>query len=358
MQEIRKIIHVDMDAFYASVEKRENPELEGKPVIVGGNPHERGVVATCSYEARAYGIHSAMSSRMAYNLCPQAIFIRPRHELYKSVSLEIREIFSRYTDQIEPLALDEAFLDVTTNKKQMASATHIAQAIKQDIEAELKLSASAGVSYNKFLAKIASDLYKPSGLAVIRPEQSEAFLTQLPIEKFHGVGEVTAKMLRKIGIRTGGDLRHLELDYLVSLFGKRGYILHDFARGIDRRPVQSHRCRKSVGAETTFKQDISGELENVLEALEPIVQKVSYRMMVAHQKAKTLTLKIKYEDFTQITRSITLERPVQSIAQIKHYLPTLLAKVEPTNKKIRLVGLTLSGCMDEAEIVYENLCLF
>ncbi|MGL4738863.1 MAG: DNA polymerase IV [Cellulosilyticaceae bacterium] len=358
MQSTRKIIHVDMDAFYASVEKRENPELEGKPIIVGGKPHERGVVATCSYEARAYGIHSAMSSRMAYNLCPHAIFIKPRHELYKSISLEIREIFSRYTDQIEPLSLDEAYLDVTVNKKQMALATHIARAIKEDIQKELNLSASAGVSYNKFLAKIASDLYKPAGLAVIRPEQSDVFLAQLPIEKFHGVGEVTSKSLRKIGVRTGADLKRLELGYLVTLFGKRGHILYDFARGIDHRPVQSQRCRKSIGAETTFKEDKSDEPEQLLGALEAIVEKVSYRMMVAHQKAKTLTLKIKYEDFTQITRSLTVPVPIQNSTQINQYLPLLISKVERRYKKVRLVGLTLSGCMEENEEVYENLMLF
>lgn len=354
----RKIIHVDMDAFYASIEVRDNPSLKGKPIVVGGKPTERGVVATCSYEARAYGIHSAMPSRTAYNLCPQLIFIKPRHDVYKKVSLQIREIFSRYTDKIEPLAFDEAFLDVTENKKGIMSATHIARAIKEDIQRELNLTASAGVSYNKFLAKVASDVQKPNGLTVIRPEEGEAFLEKLPIEKFFLVGEVTARELKKIGVHTGAELRKLDLSYLVMMFGKRGYVLYDFARGIDHRPVETSRSRKSVGAESTFNTDIPDTREAIEEALKPIMEKVAYRMMVAHQKGKTLTLKVKYEDFVQSTRSLTLDYPIQSLEEIQKQIPFLLNKVEMKHKNIRLLGLTISQCMDENEQVYENLSLF
>ena len=254
---MRKIIHIDMDAFYAQVEARENPSLRGKPVIVGGNPDARGVVATCSYEARKFGIHSAMPARTARQLCPRAIFIKPRFDVYKTVSTQIGEIFRRYTDQVEFLSLDEAFLDVTENKKGIPSATQIAKEIKKAIYEELNLTGSAGVSYNKFLAKIASDYKKPNGLTVITPEKAQDFLDALPINKFFLVGKVTEEELRRIGVHYGRDLRKLELDYLVSVFKKRGYMLYDFARGIDNREVENSRIRKSIGAENTFNKDVN-----------------------------------------------------------------------------------------------------
>lgn len=354
----RRIIHIDMDAFYASVEMRDNPSLRGKPIIVGGMPDDRGVVATCSYEARRYGIHSAMPSRTAYNLCPHAIFIKPRHEVYKQVSYQIREIFERYTDLIEPLSLDEAYLDVTENKVNLPYATTIAKQIKRDILRELGLTASAGVSYNKFLAKIASDYYKPNGFMVITPDMTEEFLEQLPISKFYGVGKVTEEQLRKIGIKTGKDLRSLELDYLVSTFNKRGYILYDFARGIDHRKVESHRDRKSIGAETTFSEDIPFEKVLIKQELHKIAAKVGYRLERAEKAGRTLTLKIKYDDFRQITRRMTVDKPMYNAEDILGHLDTVLSKLENTEQAIRLLGLTISGCIDKNEKVFTNVSLF
>ncbi|MGL6174328.1 MAG: DNA polymerase IV [Cellulosilyticaceae bacterium] len=358
MAQIRKIIHIDMDAFYASVEIRDNPRLKGKPIIVGGDPNDRGVVATCSYEARKYGIHSAMPSRTAHKLCPHAIFIHGRHEVYKEVSLQIREIFYRYTDLVEPLSLDEAFLDVTENKKEIPYATTIAKAIKKAIWEELKLTASAGVSYNKFLAKIASDYYKPNGLMVITPDMTEDFLEKLPINKFYGVGKVTEQELRKIGIHTGGDLRRLDLEYLVASFNKRGYILYDFARGIDDRPVESHRDRKSVGAETTFSEDLVFKPEIIKKELEQIANKVGYRLQRAEKCGRTLTLKVKYDDFRQITRSLTFQAPIYTEAEILQHLDEMIEKVEIRDKKVRLLGLTVGNCMDKKEEIFVNLSLF
>ena len=247
----RKIIHIDMDAFYASVEQRDKPYLRGKPVVVGGPPESRGVVTTCSYEARKFGIHSAMPSKNAYKRCPYAIFVPPRFDEYRKVSNQIREIFHRYTDLVEPLSLDEAFLDVTNNKLNIEYATTIAKMIKQDILEETNLTASAGVSYNKFLAKLASDYKKPNGLTIITLSSSQEFLDNLPIDKFFGVGKVTSKILKNMGIKTGYDLRKLSLHELEQIFKNRGYSFYQFARGIDYRPVEPFRERKSIGAETT-----------------------------------------------------------------------------------------------------------
>lgn len=358
MEFMRKIIHIDMDAFYASVEVRDNPKLKGKPVIVGGNPNERGVVATCSYEARQYGIHSAMSSRTAYKLCPDAVFVKGRHEVYKEVSNQIREIFYRYTDKVEPLSLDEAFLDVTENKKDIPYATTIAREIKKVIKEELGLMASAGVSYNKFLAKIASDYNKPNGFMVITPEMTQDFLDQLPIHKFYGVGQVTEKQLRRIGIRTGEDLRKLDLNYLVSAFNKRGYILYEFARGIDNREVESHRDRKSVGAETTFNQDLPFEKGIITKELIKISQKVTERLERANKCGRTITLKVKYDDFHQITRGLTFEEPIYTQKQIEQHLEELIDKVEVRNRNVRLLGLTISNCLDRDEVFFVNISLF
>lgn len=355
---MKKIIHIDMDAFYASIEERENPELKGLPIIVGGRPDGRGVVATCSYAARKYGIHSAMSSKTAYALCPNAIFVHPRHDLYEAVSKQIRDIFRRYTDKIEPLSLDEAYLDVTVNKVGESDAITLAKRIKQEIVEETGLTASAGVSYNKFLAKIASDYQKPNGLTVIRKEEAQLLLDELPIEKFFGVGKVTAKDLRKIGVRKGRDLRALERDYLLLVFGKRGQMLYDFARGIDYREVENHRIRKSIGAETTFKVDIPLKSEELQHYIEELTKEVSERLEKHEKKARTLTVKIKFEDFTQITRSMTIERTLQNVEELRHYSNVIIEKVEDTGLKVRLLGISVTHLIDKNEEVFVNISLF
>lgn len=355
---MRKIIHVDMDAFYAQVEARDNPHLKGRPVIVGGNPDERGVVATCSYEARKYGIHSAMPARTARQLCPAAIFVRPRFEVYKAVSAQIGAIFRRYTDQVEFLSLDEAFLDVTQNKKNILSATQIAKEIKKAIYEELGLTGSAGVSYNKFLAKIASDYQKPNGLTVITPDQAQAFLDELPIHKFFLVGKVTEEELRRIGVNYGRDLRKLELNYLVSVFKKRGYMLYDFARGIDEREVESSRIRKSIGAENTFNEDVNLVGEESEDYLKALAEEVSMRVKKRGVWGKNVTLKIKFSDFSQITRSMMTAYPISESEEILDYVKMLMQKVEEPNQKIRLLGITLSHLITEEERKGENISLF
>ncbi len=355
---MRKIIHIDMDAFYASIEERENPRLKGEPIIVGGRPDGRGVVATCSYEARKYGIHSAMSSKTAYALCPHAHFVQPRHALYEQVSRQIREIFRRYTDKVEPLSLDEAYLDVTENKINESSPEAIAAAIKETIYRETGLTASAGVSYNKFLAKIASDYQKPNGLTVITQEKTQELLDALPIQKFFGVGQVTAKNLKRIGIKTGSDLRQLELDYLIMVFGKRGQMLYDFARGIDYREVENNRVRKSIGAETTFKQDIRLHSSDCLLYIEELATEVADRLDKHHKKAKNLTVKVKFEDFTQITRSRTIDQMFYTQEDIIRYTTQIIYKLEDEGIKIRLLGITAGQLVDRAEKVFVNISLF
>lgn len=283
----RKIIHIDMDAFYASVEQRDNPQLRGKPIVVGGNPDSRGVVATCSYEARRFGIHSAMSCARAYRLCPQVVFVRPRFDAYQKVSQQIREIFFRYTDLVEPLSLDEAYLDVTTNKPGIQSATWVAQNICNEIRQKTSLTASAGVSYNKFLAKIASDVKKPNGLTVVTPEEAESFIAQLLIRRFHGVGRVTEKKMQKLGILTGADLRQHSLAELNKNFGKAGQYYFNIARGIDLRPVMPNRIRKSIGKETTLSEDITDiaqMLTIIGKAGEPVAILSAYKKDQAPRK--------------------------------------------------------------------------
>ncbi|MDU6249549.1 MAG: DNA polymerase IV [Paeniclostridium sordellii] len=278
MKNNRKIIHIDMDAFYASIEQRDNKELRGKPVIVGGSPEGRGVVATCSYEARKFGIHSAMPSKMAYVRCPHAIFIPPRFDVYQKVSLQIRDIFHRYTDIIEPLSLDEAYLDVTENKQNIEYATTIAKKIKLDIYNEIGITSSAGVSYNKFLAKVASDYQKPNGLTVITPDKAQDFIDKLPIKKFFGIGKVTGKTLKFMGVKNGYDLRHLNLIQLESIFKKKGYDIYNFARGIDNRPVQVSRERKSVGSENTFIENVNFDSDELNEYVKEVVKDVCDRL--------------------------------------------------------------------------------
>lgn len=341
MSDIRKIIHVDMDAFFASVEQRDNPHLRGKPVAVGGS-RERGVVAAASYEARKYGVRSAMPSSIALRKCPHLIFAKPRFEVYREVSNRIHEIFAEYTDIIEPLSIDEAFLDVTYAKKGKPSATLIAKEIKQRIKEEVNLTASAGVSYNKFLAKIASDYNKPDGLYVIPPEKAEAFIENLEIEKFFGVGKVTAAKFHKMGIYFGRDLKKLERSELVREFGKAGSYYYDIARGIDNRPVNPHRERKSIGGERTFPKDLYSyrELTGELELISEIVWK---RVTKKEARGKTVTLKVKFADFEQITRSHTFTSYISGSEQIFRKGLEMLPFEEAERRGVRLLGLTLSN---------------
>lgn len=349
MNDQRKIIHIDMDAFFAAVEQRDKPQLRGKPVIVGGDPGSRGVVATCSYEARRFGIHSAMSSVRAYRLCPQAIFVRPRFEAYRAVSLQIRELFHEYTALVEPLSLDEAFLDVTDNKKQLASATWVAKEILQQIRIRTGLTASAGVSYNKFLAKIASDVNKPAGLTVVTPEQALAFIDALPIRRFHGVGRVTEQRMQARGIATGADLRQRSLDELQQHFGKSGRYFYDIAHGIDSRPVVANRVRKSIGKETTLGEDC-GDIRQMITILGDLAGKVA-RLIQSHDtNGLTLTLKVKYADFETVTRSHTRAEPIADATAMLRLAETLLKKTEVASRPVRLLGLTISHLTTEVPV--------
>lgn len=346
-----------MDAFFASVEQRDNPSLRNKPVVVGGFPESRGVVTTCSYEARKFGIHSAMPSNIAYKRCPYAIFVPPRFDAYRRVSNQIKDIFYRYTDLVEPLSLDEAFLDVTNNKKNIEYATTIAKLIRNDIFKETNLTASAGVSYNKFLAKLASDYKKPNGLTVITPNKAQQFLDNLPIDKFFGVGKVTAKILKNMGVYNGYDLRQLSLYELERTFKSRGYLLYQFARGIDYRLVEPYRERKSIGAETTLSNNLRIEDEEVIDILSELCEEVACRSKYSNKLGKTITLKIKYEDFTQITRSVSVEHPINTKEDIRVHVYNLLKNVKTHNKQIRLLGITLSNLSD-IEKESSNITIF
>ncbi|KQS26825.1 DNA polymerase IV [Dyadobacter sp. Leaf189] len=338
----RKIIHIDMDAFYASVEQRDFPEYRGKPLAVGGSPTGRGVVATASYEARKFGVRSAMPSRQAIQLCPQIIFVSPRFEVYKAASRKIREIFSRYTDLIEPLSLDEAYLDVTEDKLQIGSAMEIAKRIKQEIKEELQLTASAGVSVNKFVAKIASDLNKPDGLTFIGPSKIESFMHTLPVEKFHGVGKVTADKMKAMGLFTGGDLKALTEEELTRRFGKSGQFFYKIVRGIDEREVQTHRETKSLGAEDTFTYDLTTP-EEMYKELDRIGETVVNRLKKNQLQGRTVTLKIKFSDFTQITRNQSFTKPISDFDSIVETARALLDKVDMNEKPVRLLGISLSN---------------
>ena len=356
MKNKRKIIHIDMDAFYASIEQRDNPALKGKPVIVGGNPQGRGVVATCSYEAREYGIHSAMPCKTAYKRCPYAIFVRPRFEVYKQVSYEIREIFHKYTDLVEPLSFDEAYLDVTDNKLNIKYATKIAKLIKKEIYEKTGLTASAGVSYNKFLAKLASDYNKPNGLTIIREDNTQNFLDSLPISKFFGVGKVTQRVLHNLGIETGYDLRQLDINELESIFKNRGYLFYQLSRGIDHREVEPHRERKSIGAETTLSENLDIEDEKLINILDELCEEVAYRAEYLKKMGRTVTLKIKYGDFRQITRSASLINPIFTHEDIRTNIFNLFKNIEHNHKGIRLVGVTLLNLINKEEGT--NITLF
>lgn len=338
----RKIIHIDMDAFYASVEMRDNPEYRGKPLIVGGPPNSRGVVATASYEARKFGIHSAMSSKRAHQLCPHAVFVRPRFDAYKEASQKIREIFSRYTDLIEPLSLDEAYLDVTEDKLNIGSAIEIAQQIKQAIKDELQLTASAGVSINKFVAKIASDINKPDGLKFIGPSAIETFMEKLPVEKFHGVGKVTARKMKSMGLHVGEDLKRLTEDEMTKHFGKVGRFYYQIVRGVDNREVQPHRETKSLAAEDTFAYDLT-TIDEMEAELDKIAVTVCKRLQHYELKGRTVTLKIKYADFKQITRNQSFPTGLNDLETISAAAKRLLAATEPEDKAVRLLGISLSN---------------
>lgn len=335
-----------MDAFFASVEQRDNPELQGKPIAVG-SAHKRGVVAAASYEARKYGVRSAMPSMKALKLCPDLIFVSGRMKVYKNVSRQIHAIFSRYTDKIEPLSLDEAFLDVTENKKGIDLAVDIAKSIKQEIFDELNLVASAGVSYNKFLAKIASDYRKPNGLCTIHPSQAQMFIDQLPIESFWGVGPVTAKKMHKLGIHTGKDLAEWSRVGLLQKFGKIGALYYDFARGVDKRTVDPERIRKSVGCETTLDKDIYLKSSVIIELYHVCVELVE-RLSKNQFQGLTLTLKVKFHDFQQITRSITVSKPLMRLDTILPLAKSLMKEVDYSTNAIRLIGVTISNPIDES----------
>ena len=338
---VRKIIHVDMDAFYASVEQRDNPELRGKPVAVGGSA-ARGVVAAASYEARIYGIRSAMPSVTAKRRCPELIFVKPRFEVYRAVSARIREVFAEHTDLIEPLSLDEAYLDVTENKQGIPFATEVAEIIRRRITEVTGLNASAGISYCKFLAKLASDLNKPNGQAVITPSRGPQFVAELPVKKFHGVGPATAEKMERLGILTGADLRDKSPEFLRAHFGKSGGWYYHISRGIDHRPVEPHRERKSVGAEDTFSEDIF-DVEPARREIDTLASKVWRSCEAKALTGRTVTLKVKYADFQQITRSRTVERGVRGAGELSAIANALLEPLFPVAKGVRLLGVTLSS---------------
>ena len=355
LKRMRKIIHIDMDAFYASVEQRDNPELRGKPVAVGGS-RERGVVAAASYEARKFGVRSAMASVVAARKCPNLIFVKPRFDAYKMASNQIREVFLEYTPLVEPLSLDEAYLDVTENLKEITSATEIAKEIKIKIKERTGLTASAGVSYNKFLAKLASDYNKPDGLFVIKPNQGEKFVEVLDVYRFHGIGKVTAEKMNKMEIFTGMDLRQKDEAFLRKHFGKAGGYYYDIARAIDNRSVNPDRIRKSVGSENTFDKDLETRIE--LEAgLLPLIEDVWRYCERTKGYGRTVNLKVKYLDFQQITRSKTTFSPIMDKAFFEKISFGLLEQIQPVGKGIRLLGISLSNLEFADEMVGKQLTL-
>ncbi len=333
---------MDMDAFYASVEQRDRPELRGRPVIVGGPPGSRGVVAACSYEARRFGVHSAMPSSAAYRLCPDAVFIRPRFDAYRAASRIIQSLFLACTDLMEPLSLDEAFLDVTENKRGMDSATRIAQTLKKEILEHTGLTASAGVSFNKFLAKIASDFRKPDGLFVIPPGRADAFIDALPVRKFFGVGRATEKRMLELGVKTGADLKKFGRDELLFHFGKSGSYFFDIAHGRDDRPVTPHRERKSIGKEVTLGSDID-DMAEIMDILHGIAVQLEDLVREKEVRPRTVTLKIRYFDFRTVTRSRTARDPIQTSHEILSRVRRLAEDTDAGQTKIRLLGISLSN---------------
>jgi DNA polymerase IV len=338
---MRKIIHIDMDAFFASVEQLDNPELRGKPVAVGGSG-ERHVVAAASYEARKFGVHSAMPSVTAKRLCPGLIFVQHHFERYEEMSSRVFEIFHEYTDLVEPLSIDEAFLDVTSDKQNIGSATIIAKHIKQEIKDKTGLTASAGISVNKFLAKIASDIKKPDGLYLIAPGDAEKFIEALPVEKFYGIGTVTAEKMHKLGIHFGADLKRLDISSLVRNFGKVGKFYYDIVRGIDERPVEIDSERKSVGTELTYEKDLTTRFEIIAE-LYKVEKELIERLEHTRTAGRTITLKIKFSDFRQITRSKTLQNYIRDFDTLHKEVSEIRKSIKLEGSKIRLLGVSISN---------------
>jgi DNA polymerase-4 len=353
---MQQIIHVDMDAFYASVEQRDFPQYRNKPVVVGGDPEKRGVVATCSYEARKFGIHSAMPCVHAKRLCPHAIFVRPRFDLYRQISQQILDIMFSYTDLVEPLSLDEAYLDVTQSKRNFGSPTLVAKAIKNEIKEVTRLNASAGISYNKFLAKIASDLDKPDGLTLITEKQGPDFVKRLPIGKFHGIGPATEEKMKNLGVYSGEDLLSWDLEELKPIFGKVSHYYYHAARGIDHRKVTSHRQRKSIGSEKTYNEDLGDEAE-MLNRLKDLAEEVWQDLKAKRMAARTITVKVKFNNFVQLTRSVTLPSKMAKCEDITGALPELLKKVEVGGRQVRLLGVSVSKLTQLDEVDEEQLSL-
>ena len=353
---IRKIIHVDMDAFYASVEQNDRPELKGLPIAVGGSS-QRGVVAAASYEARKFGVRSALSSVVAKRNCPELIFVKPRFDRYREISNQIREIFHEFTDLVEPLSLDEAYLDVTENKKDQESATYLARDIRKMIYEKTGLYASAGISINKFLAKVASDINKPNGQKTISPKEVIPFLEALEIGDFHGIGKKTAEKMNRLGIFNGADLKSKSLEFLLQHFGKRGNHYYQIVRGLHLSDVQPTRIRKSVGAERTFSENLIAE-NDLLEKIDYIADEVAERLGKHQLSGKTITLKIKYSDFTIKTRSITLEDHLSQKNKIYNYAVALLRQ-ESLERSVRLLGITVSNfrteVREENNFIYRQL---
>ena len=339
---IRKIIHIDMDAFYASVEQRDDPSLRGRPVAVGGAPDGRGVVAAASYEARQFGVRSAMPSARAARLCAALVFVRPRFEVYRAVSRDIHAVFREFTEVIEPLSLDEAYLDVSDAAQFGGSATRIARALKDRIKTRTGLTASAGVSYNKFLAKIASDHDKPDGLFVIEPAAGPAFVETLDVRRIHGVGPATAARMQTLGIATGADLRAWSADALQARFGRAGLRYYWLARGVDERPVQRERVRKSVGQENTFAADLF-EHDAMLAELTRLARAVARHLERLGVAGRTLTIKVRFADFSLITRSVTTAHGFAVAADIEPQLEPLLTRADPGGRGVRLLGVTVSN---------------
>ncbi len=338
----RKIIHVDMDAFFASVEQLDHPQLRGVPLIVGGDPHSRGVVAACSYAARAFGVHSAMPCSQAKRLCPQAVFVRPRLQRYRELSAQVMAIFRSCTELVEPLSLDEAYLDVSSNTLGEPSATRIAEHVRARIFRETGLTASAGVSCNKFLAKIASGVEKPNGLTVIPPGAAADYVAALPVRAFFGVGMATERRMQAQGICTGADLLRFSVEELMRLFGRQGRFFYDIARGIDRRPVVPHRQRKSLGTETTLATDILA-VEGLQAVLLRLAEELGRDLAVRAIRGRTLTLKMRYGDFTTITRSCTDPYGFADADDLLAQLPRLLTTTEAGRRPVRLLGLSVSN---------------
>lgn len=347
----RKIIHIDMDAFFASVEERDNPDLKGKPVIIGSDPRKtggRGVVSTCNYEARKFGVHSAMSSKEAYERCPQAVFISGNYQKYRKVGMQIREIFKRYTDLVEPMSIDEAYLDVTENKLGIKSAIKIAKMIQYDIWQEVHLTCSAGVSYNKFLAKLASDFEKPKGLTLILPEDAQDFLEKLPIEKFYGVGKRSVEKLHQLGVFTGADLLEIPEMTLIDLFGRFGYDLYRKARGISNSPVKSNRIRKSIGSERTYGKLLYEE-DDVKSEISKNAQRVVDTLQRNHKVGRTIVLKVRYSDFSTLTKRITLDDVTNDFKVIDQVAKTIYDSLDESKLGVRLLGVTVTGLEDNIQ---------